>query len=409
VPYAAEVLADAPDVYLRLDETGSGPFVDVVAGNDLTPDGAIVSAASLLASDPDASATFDYTTTLTKAVSAYTVAQQPMTIELWVKPISLTGSSLSASIVASCSSGANGWSAKYRDTTGAWRFTTHGVKDYDFTAAASIGVTQHVVFVFQASNAVDLYINGVFQQTVTHGVAMTATTSKLTVAGFEVGTSARPKATIDEVAVYKSALSAARIAAHYQAGNDPAAATTGVSFGASGSITAPTSITPASSGVVFSGSGSITTGTVPFISGTAGVSFSGAGALTAPTLIVFSTSGIAFGATGSVTAPASLTPAPSGVSFSATGSVTAAPRISGTGSVTFTGTGAISAPLVVAPVKGYALAGDALFSNSTGSDAAGYGSATSSVALRGALSSDVLADNAASSDVLAGFAASEDA
>lgn len=216
--YTTEVLADSPDVYYRLSETGSGPFVDVVGGHNAPPDGVIVSATSLIPSDADAAAAFDYSTTLTKAVSGYVLSQRPLTVEAWVSPLGLVGSSAAGySIIVSCGV-AGGWVAHYMDTA-IWALTYQGVLTYQFTLSthAAIGVTQHVVFVLQTGNTIDLYLNGSFQETKATG-GLVATGNKLTVAGYETLASGRPKAIIDEVAIYKSALSAGRIAAHYAAG-----------------------------------------------------------------------------------------------------------------------------------------------------------------------------------------------
>lgn len=216
--YTSEVLADSPDVYFRLDDTGAGPFVDVIAAHNATSSGTIINGSSLIPTDADASTVFDPTTTCNKAVTTYTVSQRPLTVEFWITPANLTGSAAAGASVAVQCGMTGGWSIEYLDTTGIWRMTYQGVAFYPFTLStpAAIGTRQHVVIVLNSANTVDLYINGVFQQTLATG-ALGATANKLTIAGQQTVAPARAKATIDEVAVYKSALSASRILAHYTA------------------------------------------------------------------------------------------------------------------------------------------------------------------------------------------------
>jgi hypothetical protein len=220
--YSVAVLTDSPDVYYRLDETGAGPFVDVANAHNATPDGTIVTAASLLVTDADAAAKFDPATTLTQATTGYIVAQQPMTVEFWINPASLTGSIGGTSIVLghTNSTGTNGWICDYVDSTGVWQWTLSAVAFYPFASAvkAQIGVKQHIAFVLTAST-VELFVNGASQGTIAVGT-MVAATGHLVIGSSEFSTAnrQRPKATIDEIAIYKSAISGARIAAHFLAG-----------------------------------------------------------------------------------------------------------------------------------------------------------------------------------------------
>lgn len=220
--YSTAVLADSPDVYYRLDETGAGPLVDVVAAHNATANATIVSASSLVPMDSDAAVTLDYTGAFFKGTTAYTLAQQPMTVEFWINPTALTTNS-GWPVVVSCTNNAtNGWAAQYQVTTGLWTFTTCGVNDYAFTAAAVAGTTQHIVFVFKASNDVDLYVNGAFSQTISNATPMSATTGFVTI-GDSQALGRNMRGTVDELAIYKSALSAVRIGAHYTAGTVAAA------------------------------------------------------------------------------------------------------------------------------------------------------------------------------------------
>lgn len=216
--YSTAVLADSPDVYYRLDETGSGAgaFVDVANAHNATPNATIVSSASLLPQDADASATLDSAATFFKATTIYTVAQQPLTVEFWVKPTALSGG---FSTILSCGGAGDGWNvAFYAD--GRWVFTEPGIINGFFNSSpiAAAATTQHVVFVLHGSTPwpVDLYINGVTIESVNVGTTMNATTSTLTIG--EYNGADRMRGVVDEIAIYKATLSAGRILAHYQAG-----------------------------------------------------------------------------------------------------------------------------------------------------------------------------------------------
>lgn len=212
--FSAAMLASAPDWYARLDETGSGPFVDVIAGRNATPSGTIVPDTSLLASDPDPSARFNPAGTLNKATTAYVVNGQPMTVAFLVKPASLTGSSGGASVVMSAlpAAGTSGWDVAYIDTTGVWRLLLGNVAFYNFTAAtkAQIGVLQHIAVVL-TTTTVELFVNGVSQGTLATGT-MLGPGGTLVIGGSNVGTGGRPNATIDEPALWRRAVTSSEIA-----------------------------------------------------------------------------------------------------------------------------------------------------------------------------------------------------
>lgn len=221
-PYFQAVMADGPDVYYRLDETGSGPFVDIKNAHNLTPNTTIVTASSLLTADPDAAATFDYSSGLASADIAYDLTQTTTTIEYWVKPISLTagGAQLyNQAIGCVTATGTRGWNTGYR-TNGVWSFTLAGVATYEFTTAtpiATVGVTNHVVVVL-VGTAASLYIDGAFKQTITIGAMLTGTGPGVHISGYTgLGANYQIRATIDELAIYKSALTYAQIRAHYDA------------------------------------------------------------------------------------------------------------------------------------------------------------------------------------------------
>jgi hypothetical protein len=208
--YSSEVMLDAPDVYFRLSETGSGPLVDVIGANNATPNTTIVTGASLLSSDGDAGITLARNSGFKIATTTYPIAQVPMSIEFWIKPSNLTG----PAYCFTSNDGSHGWTVSYTNATGAWGLQEWGGSGFNFSGAVVSGVRQHVVFVLSSSNNCSLYLNGAFSQTITGGAAMVATTVALAIGNPTSG----PAAVIDEFAIYKSELPGYRVAAHYQAG-----------------------------------------------------------------------------------------------------------------------------------------------------------------------------------------------
>jgi hypothetical protein len=79
------------------------------------------------------------------------------------------------------------------------------------------GVYTHLVGVYDGSN-IYLYGNGAVLQQVTTSYALPATVDPFTVAAQSGGTTAWFHGSIDEVAVYGTALPASRILVHYRVG-----------------------------------------------------------------------------------------------------------------------------------------------------------------------------------------------
>lgn len=214
--YSAAILADSPDVYYRMAETGSGPFVDVVAAHNATPNGTINSDTSLIPGDPgNAAARFDYTTACENADSAYSVVQYPITIECWIKPQSLNADS--GGLISVVSGGSStGWWIGY-DTSGFLTFILHGVGVYTSGVSVAAGVASHIAFVATNAPLVHVYKDGAFAQTI-FTATMFLGSEFLSIGGI-IGNSTQyhGQVTIDEVAVYKAQLSTPQIAAHYAA------------------------------------------------------------------------------------------------------------------------------------------------------------------------------------------------
>ena len=108
------------------------------------------------------------------------------------------------------------WNFGIGDTSSRLRFTTAAVQDYIFSSAGiSTGVTYHMAIVFDSAFDAHLYLDGAFVQTVTGGSAGNVPGGE----GWWVVRSELDHfdGRLDEMAVYATELSAARILAHYDA------------------------------------------------------------------------------------------------------------------------------------------------------------------------------------------------
>ena len=224
--YSTEVLTDAPSYYYRLAET-SGTTLDnigsVDSAGDMTANATVDPQSSLISSDTaNGSLKFSWNLPCFRASTASSFSQEPMTVEFVVTPVTLNGFGAGDAYVVTCgNSGADGWSISWGHTTGVWKFTSNGVFDYTFSSAtnAQVGVKQHMAFVLDSAHDVSLYQNGLLAQKVLHTVAPNATTANLQIGRITGGT-AGMEGIIDEIAIYGTELSAARIFTHYVASLD---------------------------------------------------------------------------------------------------------------------------------------------------------------------------------------------
>lgn len=223
--YATEVTADAPIVYYRLAE-GSGTTVassgsanlngTLVPGNN--GQYPLLGAASPLETDaPDRSVYFSGGGggfSLTHIQVAYNAALDitgSLTIEMWARPRMTPTATLIPLY--------RGVYSVYYDGNNAWqgRVSIGGITyALDSNRPAAGGVWQHIVMV-RSSNVMQMYINGALasERTNVPTGAINTDSSLLQIGGLA---GADWVGELDEVAIYGSALSGARILAHYNAG-----------------------------------------------------------------------------------------------------------------------------------------------------------------------------------------------
>lgn len=137
-------------------------------------------------------------------------------VEAWFSPASSPGTTVGVvgrdSHQAIRITGANAIQLRWRDAA--------DLGDAIGTVVAVVGVTYHVVGVFDGTNAI-LYVNGV-ENTRKATSSRSVPDGVPSVASLSTDTSFCFDGTIDEVGWYTTALSPARVLAHYQAGTVPA-------------------------------------------------------------------------------------------------------------------------------------------------------------------------------------------
>lgn len=208
--FAQQVMLDNPVAYYRMEDL-SGDLADSSGGNHTvsisfaTPD---YQQAGYLAGKTGKSITGNSAVAIATGFTAPIVS--PFTVEAIVRFDSLAG------VQRFCANGqaGEGWGVGTNSVF--WLLTTYSKLDYLFSFGPSLGVPVHAVFVFDTAADVSLYINGTFAEKQFGTDEPVTTTLPFTLyrngafAEFFVGG-------MDELAVYASALSPARIAAHYAA------------------------------------------------------------------------------------------------------------------------------------------------------------------------------------------------
>jgi hypothetical protein len=216
-PYADTVLADAPVSHWRLGEPAGTVAADAIGPNRGTYVNApLLGAASLLGGDSANLATgFDGAMDHVRiADSASLKLGSPFSLEAWIRPTALPAQSAFASVLTkegSYSLQLNGPRLEFTIMQSNARKRLQAP-----AGAVAAGQTYHVVATYDGANR-RLYVNGVQVAVGALTGAATSTANPLVIASWD-GREEFFKGTVDEAAVYKTALSAARVAAHWNAG-----------------------------------------------------------------------------------------------------------------------------------------------------------------------------------------------
>jgi hypothetical protein len=205
-------MADGPSAYFRLGEVSGTAALDAVGGASGNYVGTFSLGQPALPPALDGTAVrFDGTTSYVRAAdrSAFDLGDT-FTLEAWVQ---LTAVAL-AGIVD------KGDSAYILRTTEDGRLLLRRNSRIDIvtsTVALMPGKVHHVVAT-KAGGTAKLYLDGVDVSGTVTNQTMSDTALELNIGAADAGVNNRIAGALDEVALYKTALSAARVRAHYDAG-----------------------------------------------------------------------------------------------------------------------------------------------------------------------------------------------
>lgn len=235
--YQATVLADNPEGYWRLNETGGFMPEPAIATNSVAGGmlengsydlGVKLQQPGALAGSTDTAAYFDSTKILQVPAGVTSQKGAPLTVEFWAKPaVAYAGGTAQACVLASTDrdNGRSGWLFYQGGNGWSWWLGTNSSTTYtvqlDPTTPVSVDNWYHVVGSYDGTTA-RLYVNGVEAQSKV-GTFSPNLSKPLTVGGrydYALGY----QGSVDEVAVYPAVLSAADVLAHYQNGTNSARA-----------------------------------------------------------------------------------------------------------------------------------------------------------------------------------------
>jgi hypothetical protein len=226
--YTNAVLADSPFFYLRLGES-SGTVAADASGNSRTGTYAgsptLGATGALAAIDTNTALQTDGTNdvcTITGSTAFFpeTNAGGALSIEFWLKTTATGGAANVTGGLVCCNVDASNkrWCVDL-DATGHLLFRSGASMTTIVTSTIVVndGVWRHFVVTITSSASTTLYINGVSNATGTYAGGGSGTPA-ITVGENPRATTPFTAATFDEVSLYTTTLSAARVLAHYMAG-----------------------------------------------------------------------------------------------------------------------------------------------------------------------------------------------
>lgn len=325
--YSAEVLADSPLAYWRQDDASGTTMTDAITGgtHNGTYSGTVtLNQTGLLVGDSNPCADFGGGSAL--VTSGTWMDGSAVTVEAIIRPDTIPGAGGYQFIASRNDGGTIGpwWLAVKGGKVSFLILTgTTGATEFIGTATLSASTTYHIACTYDGAN-MRIFINGTQDASTAKTGALDTRTTSIKVGNWQ-SANLPFDGKIDELALYGTALSPSRIAAHYTA------ATTA---GSSASGTASLSLSASGTGAAAAGGsaalslGASGTGAAP-ISSSAALSLSASGSLDAPTA-------------ASGTASLSLTASGTGV---AAGTASASLALSASGSVELGAAGTASLQL----------------------------------------------------------------
>jgi hypothetical protein len=211
------VLSDAPVGYWPLSETTGATAYDLSGNsNNGAYSGAYTLGASgMLPGSTDTCVTFSGGAMTVADAPPLRLGTGPLTIEMWINPSSQASFATLIDNVArpySIFTNSSGTSQIYP--------TIGGSQNGSLTTSAAIanGTRRHFVLTVDGSHHVTVYLDGVSVLTSTFPSPTVVDASGFVLAGNPSGGGGLWQGNIQELALYATALSPARVAAHYSAG-----------------------------------------------------------------------------------------------------------------------------------------------------------------------------------------------
>lgn len=219
--YADIILADAPIRYHRLDESSGATAFDIAGGAHAGTysGGFTLGAAGALTGDPDTACAFNGSTArVSIPTTLLPSGNQPFSMECWFKFAAAPAGNQFLICYGSTTPAAHNAFQLYLTPAGAVQCDVVGTGV--ITSAAVAANAYHHVLVTWDGTTLTLYVDGTSRGTSTPGAqAIPTSSTALTIGVNTSATSGFYSGQIDEVAVYGSALSAARASAHFAAGS----------------------------------------------------------------------------------------------------------------------------------------------------------------------------------------------
>ena len=212
--YSAQVLADGPDGYWRMNETSGTTATDLAGGNDnmFYEGGYTLNQPGGISGDPDPAVALNGTSGRVRTASTPRLgAATGVTVEALVNPVNLTPASQAIARK-------NGQYLVRLDNAGrvVFRLWKGGAVTelLSPSAAVAAGSWNHVAATYDGTT-MRIYVNGTERAQRALAGPVDVVTNRLYIGSSDGYDYLR--ATVDEVATYPAALSAARVASHHDA------------------------------------------------------------------------------------------------------------------------------------------------------------------------------------------------
>jgi hypothetical protein len=218
--YRAAVMADAPAAYWRMGESSGTTMTDASTNaNNGTYAGAFsVGQPGALASEKGTAVAFDGRTASATVASSRSLQVNWITIELWVKKTTETGYGVyvAKNVAGGGGVGSSWFQLLNNSFSGRLEFRVTGDLDPVLVSSTALTVnTWYYVVATYDGTVAKLYINGKLDGTLSAVAAPTQTDDPIYIGRRADGFF--NNAVLQEVAIYPTALSADRIAAHWRA------------------------------------------------------------------------------------------------------------------------------------------------------------------------------------------------